>query len=663
MHLRALIPGACLIVAVTSALVAGDSPRTIAADARKHLVLDSRVIRETQNARLELGTVTKESGNPLFRADQPWENSLNNLYPNVLWDADERVFKLWYKCVLADADAIARMDRPSTVHNVGWYLLYATSTDGLSWNRPALGQHAFAGSTATNIVARDTPNVGVFKDAHDLDAARRYKMIYDVGLGKVRVRFSPDGVHWAEPIEATGFGAYNGDTHNNAFWDERLKKYVLFTKLYLGERLAARFESDDFIAWMPSGMVLRSSVDEGRTTQTYCLPVFRYGSIYLGYAMMYHYGSSRAVDCELAWSADSLTWQRVSPGTPFIPRGVAGSYDSQCIYAMAGAPLAQGDELLIYYGGSDVKHSGWKRHCLPCLARLPLDHFAAYAPIARDQPAVLTSGVFIIGTDPVRLTADAAGGRVQVSLQGDADEVLAVSEALTTNVVDQPLRWTTGDPGALAGKRARLRLVLTNAKVYALSGVDLADAALPPAGNPLRSATYQPAPVTTATIAFAASAQGWTGVERIAHHADGGASDGYITVSRSGNQPFAQSPAKESPLAGDWPKKFGGTAATITAQVRAAQAGGTVQIELFARDLAPWRFVTSTPLGTTWTRITAPLRYDWSDAEAKAAGWQPGANAFSWHDTITHVGSLVFIPTVGSTSELLDLDDVTVTGR
>ena len=79
------------------------------------------------------GTMVKSERNPLLHADQPWENVLNNLYPNVLWDAEERVFKMWYKCVLADKEVIAKMDGPSTVHDVGWYLLYAASQDGVAF--------------------------------------------------------------------------------------------------------------------------------------------------------------------------------------------------------------------------------------------------------------------------------------------------------------------------------------------------------------------------------------------------------------------------------------------------------------------------------------------------------------------------------------------------
>jgi len=474
--------------------------------ADKLLVLDSRVIESAENARLMPGTVTKHAGNPLFQADKPWENSLNNLYPNILWDEEQQVFKMWYKCVLADKEAIAQMDGPSTVHDVGWYLLYATSKDGITWEKPSLGLHSFGGTKATNIVARDCPNVGVFKDLHDTDPARRYKMVSDVGLGKPQVRFSADGIHWGSAIDAQGFGAKNGDTHNNAFWDESSGRYVWFTKLYLGERFVARLESDDFLRWRDNGLVLRSSLSEARGSQTYCMPVFRHAGLYLGYVMMYHVGKGRSVDCELAWSPDGLKWQRVAPGVPLIPRGPKGSYDSECIYAMAGPLITRDGRHLIFYGGDDFPHTGWKRHCLPCLATLREDGFAGYEPVAAGKAAVLTTRRLRVTSEPFRVIAD-----------GDAVAVTALDEN------DREV-----EKAAWAGKTLRLRLTMPRGKIYALEGVALVDRNLPPESNPLKSADWKPQPVKSHVFDFAKDEQFWKGADKVTAH------DGFITVSREG---------------------------------------------------------------------------------------------------------------------------------
>jgi D-alanyl-D-alanine dipeptidase len=630
---------------------------------QKHLLLDSRVVESAENTRLVLGTPEKHPANPLFQADKAWENSMNNLYPNVIWDEDTQLFKLWYKCVLADKEVIAQMDQPSTVHDVGWYLLYATSKNGIHWDKPELGIHKFAGSSANNIVARDCPNVGVFKDLHDADPARRYKMVSDVGLGKPQVRFSADGVHWGEALAAHGFGAQNGDTHNNAFWDERSGKYLWFTKLYLGERLVSRFESDDFLTWKNNGLVLRSSLAEGRTSQTYCMPVFRYGRIYLSYVMMYHVGSGRSVDCELAWSHDGLQWQRVAPGTPFIPRGAKGSYDSECIYAMAGPPILRDGKLMIYYGGDDFPHTGWKRHCLPCLATLRPDGFAGYTPVETGKPAHVLTRSLRLTSEPVCITADvSSGGSLHVSAVDEQGAILDEAETISTSVTDVPLKWKKGK---LKAPVARLRVELDHAVLYAISAGDLVQQELPPPENPLKAATRLIHPAAIQTISFDADAQGWKGVDQLAHQATGGLKSGFIHVSRSGRAlPIAFSPvtAKESPLAGDWTQIIGGRSAEITCAVRSTKAGGRVMIELFANDIAQWQFETQTTFSPEWSKAAATLRYDWDDAEALAAGWKRAASGFSWADTIQHIGKVVIVPSAAGAQESFDLDEVSVSG-
>jgi hypothetical protein len=486
-------------------------------------------------------------------------------------------------------------------------------------------------------------------------------MVYDVGLGKLRVRFSADGIHWGEPVEVKGFSAQHGDTHNNAFWDARIGKYVWFTKLYIGERLVARFESDDFINWKSSGMVLRSSVEEGRTSQTYCLPVFPYGNIYLGYVMMYNVGKGRTVDCELAWSHDGVRWQRVAPGTPFIPRGPTGAHDSLCIYAQAGPATAQDGQLLIFYGGSDVPHTGWKRHCLPSLARLRVDGFAGYEAVDRARAAVLTTAPMTIVRERITLSADAANGSVELELLDDRDRVLARAGPITGDVTGQPMAL---DLKPHVGRTVRLRFTLAQARLYAFAGVRLVNEALPPPViEPLPRFPVRAEPIR---VSFDAEAAGWTGVDRAEHRPDGGAQGGFISVIRANKlSPIAHSPrdAKALPLAGDWPALFGGETATVTWHTRADRAG-KVQLELFAQD-TQWSLVVPRPTSPGWTRHTATLRYDWSDAEAAAAGWSRSQSAFSWRDTIRHIGrvTVLFVPAEAAGEQRFDLDELAVRGK
>lgn len=631
------------------------TPHLVPPDDHKLLLIDPRIVVSSQNAKLVPGRVIKEPLNPLFLADRPWENCFNNLYPNLLWDQEEQIFKLWYKCVLSDRKVIEQMDGPSTIHDVGWYLLYATSKDGLNWDKPALGLFAHGGDRKTNIVARDTPNVGVFKDSHETNPTRRYKMVYDVGLGKPRARFSPDGIHWSEPVEMLGFGARNGDTHNNAFWDERTRKYLWFTKLYLGERLVARFESEDFLHWKNNGLVLRSTLTEGRASQTYCMPVFRYANSYLAWLMMYHPGTDRSVDCELAWSPDGLHWQRVFPGVPFIPRGPEGSFDSKCIYAMAGPPVGQDGNLLIFYGGDDFPHTGWKRDCVPCLARLPLDQFGGFQPLD-DNPGHVITRALNLQPEGLHLSADASVGSITVFALSSDDQTLAESEPLSGALHDAKIVWK----GAAPPSGCRLKFTLNRATLFAIGGAALVDPSLPKIKRPMPPLS----PIRVRRTSFDHDTEDWTGVDTLTHHPTGGKSGGYVSASRQGrNLPIARSTVgPDDPLDGDWPVAFGGQGARISAWVRAAKSGGTVQIEIFARDVAPWTFATSTEFETEWQEVSAPLRYDWTDEEAQAAGWRPSVYGFSWAETIRNVGRIVLVPTAAEGQAVFDLDEVTVTG-
>ncbi|MED5419731.1 MAG: hypothetical protein VYA27_13570, partial [Verrucomicrobiota bacterium] len=68
----------------------------------EYLFLDSRIIERTENAKLVPGTAVKDPGNPLFVADKPWEPRYDNMYPNVLWDEEEEIYKCWYCPFIVD---------------------------------------------------------------------------------------------------------------------------------------------------------------------------------------------------------------------------------------------------------------------------------------------------------------------------------------------------------------------------------------------------------------------------------------------------------------------------------------------------------------------------------------------------------------------------------
>ena len=59
-------------------------------------------------------------------ADQPWEGWRIEIYGNVIFDHEEQLFKMWY---IGESPA----------YFPAYAALYATSTDGIHWQKPLVG--------------------------------------------------------------------------------------------------------------------------------------------------------------------------------------------------------------------------------------------------------------------------------------------------------------------------------------------------------------------------------------------------------------------------------------------------------------------------------------------------------------------------------------------
>lgn len=436
----------------------------------RYLLLDSRIIEKTENTKLTVGKVQKDKRNPLFKEDKPWEKRFDNLYANVIYDKEDRIYKCWYSPFIVDKSAKGmtaeqRKSKYRPPRGREMAICYAVSKDGIKWEKPELGLVEFNGSKQNNIVWRVPHGSGVFKDLRDPDPVRRYKTLFKGR--KISVGFSADGIYWGKGIPCPEANVA-GDTHNNAFWAPTLGKYVGITRTWGNKygRQVARIESDDFLKWTPAKVVLEGLE---KNLQTYAMPVFFHGGVYLGLVAIHDQKADR-VWTELTWSPDTVKWNRVCPGTPLIANSEKEmACDWGCVYAGA-YPVFLDDEIRIYYGGSDGYHFGWRNGFL-CLATLRPDGFAGYEPISKNNSAVITTKPITYPGETLHLTADVQdGGSVRVSMVNTSGAEIASIKPLTRTLTDAKVIWKDDKRGnissSLKGKKIRLRFVLNKAKLY-----------------------------------------------------------------------------------------------------------------------------------------------------------------------------------------------------
>ena len=446
----------------------------------KYLLLDSRIIEKAEGVKLSVGTVAKHAANPLFGEEKPWEPRFDNLYANVLLDEEDGLYKCWYSPFIIDrpttetpperkktvsymaaARAMRREKGKGPWREMG--ICYATSKDGLRWDKPLLDVRPFKGQKSS-LVAVGPHGTGIFKDRRETDPARRYKAFFK---GRhMAVMFSPDGLRWSEPRPCPEMAA-RGDTHNNAFWAPELGKYVGITRLWDGQRIVGRSESRDFVRWTKAVEVLRGD----KANQTYAMPVFRYAGVYLGLVMVFRPKEDRT-HCELAWSPDTVAWHRIDRGTPLIPNSAKkGDYDWGCVYA-AAYPVFLKDEIRLYYGASNGVHTSWRDGFL-ALATLRPDGFAGCQPGAPGQVGSVTTKPLPCVGQRLLVSADAKGGALRVAIVGEEARGLAQCEPIRADVTDGEVRWKgAADLSALRGKPVRLRFELRSARLYAFRFAD-----------------------------------------------------------------------------------------------------------------------------------------------------------------------------------------------
>ena len=445
------------------------------------------VVERIEGVRQIYHQPAKHPSNPVLKPDKEWEEGRAYAYGrgSVVRDPETGNYRLWYQA-----------------GTEGFLICYATSLDGLAWEKPSLGVTQHRGSADNNIVLGGeycAHNPSVIRDDAENILARRYKMLYwDGGEEFVRtsskermglhVAFSPDGIHWTpSPRNPVLAEPAVGDVKALMGWDPTIRRWVATTKRYRLTppiRTVNRTESEDFLHWSePTCLLVPDDRDEPRC-EFYGMPMMRYAGIYLGFLWIYHNApEDQRIDVQLACSEDGVTWQRAGNRETFLPVGPGGAWDDGMVYCTQ--PVVCDDQIRLYYAGSNHRHRAptededpdARRSCTG-LATLRIDGFSSMRAgedggVIMTRPHVFVPRRVVDPSRPrrLRVNADAAKGRLRAELLEGGRPVEGFSlekcSPLTADSTSQILTWGgVSDLSVFAGKAVQLRFALENTDLY-----------------------------------------------------------------------------------------------------------------------------------------------------------------------------------------------------
>ena len=475
----------------------------------KFLVIDNQDLLEINGLTRKVNQPIKHP-EPVLKMDAPWNQDNERLcYTNIIYDHEEKLFKMWY-CVEGNNDKEAVVWTGGAMK-----LAYATSLDGIGWQRPELGLVEINGSKKNNYILPEKCFYGatLIDDPSDIPA-RRYKMIFTT-LGRevqwakfhlpLSLAYSADGIHWDRPIHVNPVIRGISDCEFSLYYDPDRRKYQLYTRRVPNvPRDISLYESYDLVNWEDLGrVVVPDENDSPEMYNFYNMAPFRYEDYYLGMLNTQHthpisefyegYYKSPGypdnilghVNIQLAFSRDGVNWSRPKDRSPLIANGEPGAPDFGGAYP-SKYPVVINGETLIYYQASKCLHTWWHEQewwgedkkkirdivCL-MLAKMPEDHWVSLDANSKE-------GSFICKPwgppHEIFVNADAQDGSIEAELVTPYGKVVpdysrADCVAIIANGKNQQINWKNGQyPWKAIGKDhlggLLVKFYLKNAKLY-----------------------------------------------------------------------------------------------------------------------------------------------------------------------------------------------------
>ena len=534
--IKALLNGR-LIAVLSTFLLAGPAPANepLQIGSHKQLFLgpwgddgrDIHLVESMKNVEMTMNAA-HVSGERILEIDRPWEeNKFNFMDLRLHVTKEGDLFRMWYS---------AYPKFPSGSQPFSRILCYAESDDGIRWRKPNLGLCEWEGSRENNIIIPSdhfgwtfatAEGAAPFIDPQARNPNEKYKTFYKIrGPRKGGKRLasgqyalaSPDGIRWKLLSEKRSNHGPS-DTQFTTFWDDRIGKYVAYTRMKPRKESAAqlayykekygvdvrvqvkhvgRMVSDNYFDWSREVAVMAPDAFDMAGSPPGLVRLDFYGGNVSKYSeakdsyialpntrsrwrldLDREFAPGRplrlpgTMDVQLMTSRDGIQFNRTPRRRPFLGLGPEGSFWSKNIYP-ASEVIRVGDELWIYFAGSDQSHD--EQMATPSdgafgRAVLRLDGF-----ISADSAYTggeLTTKPMVFAGNQLQVNVDtSAGGTVQVEIQDEAGKSIdgftaSDADEINGNYIRKVVTWNhISDVSSLARKPIRLRFVMRDTKLY-----------------------------------------------------------------------------------------------------------------------------------------------------------------------------------------------------
>ncbi len=398
----------------------------------------------------------------------------------IWYNPDNKRFEMWY-----------------TAGYTVMRTCFAYSQDGINWVRPELDIEP-----GTNVVYK-SPALTVWMDLEAKDPQRRFKLIYnnsgkdlirkgqawDGSLCAMVVAFSPDGIHWNNPVSRTGPTGDRNSFFYNPFrkrWVFSVRAYEPFDRFPKAMRIRRYWESPDMIKNLPWGYrqpplwVGADDLDKSRAAypcELYNLDAVGYESIMLGLFAIHRKvrddKERRAKINELCvgFSRDGFHWYRPERKA-FLPVSESKTaWNHGNVQSVGGVCLVVKDKLYFYV-------SGRKSPTPECqgiststgLAFLRRDGFASLD--AGNEAGELTTRTLSFNGKYLFVNVNTKEGELRVELLDEKGNVIApyskencIPIRKDSTIIQ--VAWKNGNKLELGSrKNAKLKFYLKKGKIF-----------------------------------------------------------------------------------------------------------------------------------------------------------------------------------------------------